>query len=140
MVAQVTSDFGEVGPAIAWLGALAVAFGPGAIGITKIVDFVRGFDKFDSWPKWAWIVLAFIVAFAICLGFEINIIGGFFKELPAFSGSSSMDGVAGQALTAVGLAGMASYWHERMDLASSEAKADVPVSEEVPSQTTGFNE
>ncbi len=114
MLAQVTGDFGEIGPAIAWLGALAVAFGPGAMGITKIVDFVRGFDKGDTWPAWIWIAAAFIIALVICLGFEVNIIGGFFKELPAFSGSSSMDGVAGQVLTAIGLAGASSYWHGRM--------------------------
>ncbi len=124
MLAQVTSDFGEVGPAIAWIGALAVAFGPGAMGITKIVDFIRGFDKGDTWPKWSFILMAFAVAALICFGFEVNIIGGFFKELPAFSGSSALDGWAGQALSAVGLAGASSYWHERMDLASSAAKTD----------------
>lgn len=124
MLAQVTSDFGEVGPAIAWIGALAVAFGPGAMGITKLVDFVRDFDKGDTWPKFVWIALAFVIALVICLGFQVNIIGGFFKELPAFQGGTQLDGVAGQILTAVGLAGAASYWHERMDLASSAAKTD----------------
>ncbi len=124
MLAQTTSDFGQIGPAIAWLGALAVAFGPGAMGITKLVDFLRDtFDKTDKLPRFTWIVAAFVIALAICLGFEVNIIGGFFKELPAFSGSSSMDGVSGQILTGIGLAGAASYWHERMDLASSTAKA-----------------
>ena len=114
MLAQVTSDFGEIGPAIAWLGALAVAFGPGAMGITKIVDFIRGFDKGDTWPKWIWIACAFAVALLICLAFEVNILGGFFKELPAFQGSNTLDGVWGQVLSAIGLAGSASYWHERM--------------------------
>jgi membrane-bound ClpP family serine protease len=106
------------------------------MGITKLVDFLRDLlDKEDTWPRFTWIVAAFVIALAICLGFEVNIIGGFFKELPAFSGSSSMDGTAGQILTAIGLAGAASYWHERMDLASSSAKVNDVVVEEVAPTT-----
>ena len=127
MLGQSAGDFGEIGPAIAWIGALALAFGPGAMGITKIVDIVRGvLDKEDKWPGWVWIVVALIVAIGLSLAFQINIVGGFFKELPAFANSDALDGVWGQVLTGLGLAGASSYWHHRMALAHAETEQAAP--------------
>jgi hypothetical protein len=97
------------------------------MGITKIVDFIRGLDKLDEWPGWIWIAVAFVISIALALGFEINIIGGFFKELPAFQGSDKLDGVVGQVLTGVGLAGASSYWHHRMALAHAQTEEAAPL-------------
>lgn len=106
-------DFGEVGVAIAWVAALVLAFGPGARGITYIVDRIRDvFDKDDSWPTVVPGVIALVIALGVCLGFEINIAGGLLAQVPRFAGTG-LDETAGQVITAVGLAGFASSWHDR---------------------------
>lgn len=123
MLAQDSGGVGELAPVFAWLSAFVLAFGPGAIGITKLVDAVRSFDKNQDWPKLLWVGLALAFGVVICLVFQINIIAGLVAQLPSFSGSHALDGVAGQVVTGLAMGGTASYWHERMDLASSTAKA-----------------
>jgi len=124
MLGQEAQPFGEIAPVIAWLVAAAVAFGPASAGITKLVDFLRGaFDHEDAWPGFIWIAAAMVIALLACLLFEINIIGGLFAQLPAFQGSDALSGTSGEIITAIGMGGFASYWHERMDKASAEADA-----------------
>ncbi len=114
MLAQ-AGDFGGVGPAIAWAVAALVAFGPGARGITWIVDRVRDAVAFGDDPRYKllWPVLALLVALGVCLGFEVNVVGGLLTQVPRFTGSDALNGTAGQVVTAVGLAGFASSWHDR---------------------------
>lgn len=109
------ADFGEIGPVIAWAVGALVAFGPGARGITWIVDRVRDFLKIGDDPRYkvAWPLLALGVALVACLIFEVNTVGALFTALPRFTGSHALDGTAGQIVTAVALAGMASSWHDR---------------------------
>lgn len=118
------TEVGEIAPVLAWIAAAALAFGPGAIGITKLVDAIRYFDSDDN-PRLRilWIVAALVLGLVACLLFQINIVGGLFSQLPAFAGSTSLDGTAGQVLTGLALGGTASYHHERMDRASAQAAA-----------------
>jgi len=103
------------------LTAVGVAFGPLAIADTKLVDLVRNLlDKNDTWPKFTWIVLAMVLALAVCLLWELNIVEPLVAMVPRLSGVD-VSGVPGEILTGLGVGGFASYWHERMDLASSRA-------------------
>lgn len=103
------------------LTAIAVAFGPLAIADTKLVDLVRNaLDKGDTWPKWTWNLLAFGLGLAVCILFELNVIEPLVQMIPRLAGTD-VTGVAGQIVTGLGVGGFASYWHERMDLASSRA-------------------
>lgn len=104
---------------------LVAAAGPLAIGVTKIVDALRNvFDPQGArFPKVTWIVAAFVASMAVCLGWQFNVVAGFFTLVPALANVTAVEGVAGQVLTGGLVAGMASYWHERMDVASSRAKA-----------------
>lgn len=107
----------------ATLTAVAVVFGPLAVADTKLVDSVRNvLDKDDSWPKVTWNILAFVLGLAVCLLWELNVVEALVTQVPALSGVD-LSGVPGQVLTGLGVGGFASYWHERMDLASSRAKA-----------------
>jgi hypothetical protein len=121
MIGQI--DVGAFAPVLAWIVAVGVAFGPGALAVTKLVDGVRSFDTTDSWPPVVWIVLAFAIAIVACVAFEINVVGGLWSQLPAAAGSSALNGIVGQALTGAGIAGTASWHHERMDRTSSQAAA-----------------
>lgn len=101
------------------LTALAATFGPLAIGITKLVDGVR--NVMPGGPKWLWNVLAVGLGVLVCWLFSIDAISAIAAQVPAFA-DKTLDPLAGQLITGVGVGGMASYWHERMDLASSRAK------------------
>lgn len=110
----------------ALLTAAAVAFGPLAVADTKLVDALRNvLDKDDTWPKVTWQVAAFAIGLAVCLLWQFNVVGALVKQVPALAGVD-LDGTAGQVLTGLGVGGFASYWHERMDLASSRAKQARP--------------
>lgn len=120
MLAQ--EEFGEIAPVIAFLVAAVVAFGPGARGITWIVDRVRDAAPFGDDPRFKilWPALAFAVALFACVGFGINVVGGLFVQIPRFSESTALNGLWGEVLTAVALAGAASSWHDR-DVAKNPA-------------------
>jgi hypothetical protein len=103
--------------------AFLIAVGPLAIGVTKAVDLIRNVaDKNDTWPKWSWNVAAFVLGAGVAVGWGYNLVAAVAHQIPALSTSSSLDGVAGQLLTGVAIGAVASYWHERMDIASSAAK------------------
>lgn len=101
------------------LTAVAVAFGPLAVGVTKLVDGAR--NILPGGPKWLWNVLAFVIGVLVCVAFQIDALAALVAQVPAF-GDKTLDPVVSQVLTGLGVGGMSSYWHERMDLASSRAK------------------
>lgn len=103
----------------ALLTAVAVAFGPLAMGVTKIVDGIR--NALPSAPKVLWVPLAMVVAIAVCLLFQIDVVSALAEQVPAFA-DKTLDPFWGRLLTGIGVGGFASYWHERMDLASAKAK------------------
>jgi hypothetical protein len=103
----------------ALLTAVAVAFGPLAIGVTKLVDGVR--NVMPGGPKWLWNVLAFVIGILVCVLFEIDVVAALAAQVPAFA-DKTLDPFVSQLITGLGVGGTASYWHERMDLASSRAK------------------
>lgn len=83
--------------------------------VTKLVDLIRNaFDSGGKAPKWVWNVVAFGVGVTVCLVWEVN-------ALAQFSHTGTQ-GVAGEVLTGLGLAGGASFWHEVMDFFSAKAK------------------
>jgi hypothetical protein len=122
MLGQVTptDQFAFVGT---WLAALAVAFGPGGIIVAKLVDGIRYFDKDDD-PRFkiVWIVAALVIGLVVAFAGDINLVGDLFTQLPAFADNTALDGTLGTALTGLGIGASASFWHERMDLASSKAE------------------
>lgn len=101
------------------LAAVVVAFGPLAVGVTKIVDGIR--NALPGGPKWLWVPLAMVVAILVCVLFQIDVVAALAAQVPAFA-DKTLDPFVSQLLTGIGVGGMASYWHERMDLASSRAK------------------
>src|SRR5262245_13688528 len=109
------ADFGEVGPAIAFIGGLVLAFGPGARGLTWIVDRVRDAVPFgdDARFKIVWPLLAFLIAALIVFGWDVNLVGSLADAVPGLKDSAALDGWLGQLLSAIGLAGFASSWHDR---------------------------
>lgn len=101
--------------------AFLIAVGPVAIGITKLVDVVRSFDKGDTWPKGLWIACAMVLGVGAAL-----LTGSNFADLivglrPEVAGQ--LTGTAGEILTGIAIGATASAWHEGLDLASSKASA-----------------
>jgi hypothetical protein len=122
--AQDNTTGDELAPVIGLLTGIAVAFGPLAIGLTKLVDGVRSVvDRSPEtpWPDWVWILVAMAIGIGAALGFEINVADALIKTVPAFNQTTALEGVWGQVVTGIGMAGMASYWHSNMKLKSSRA-------------------
>lgn len=113
MLAQV--DTGQLAPVIAWAVGLVALFGPGARGITWIVDRIRDTVSFGDDPRFKllWPAVALVIALASCLLFEINVVGAVLADVPRFATSSALSGVWGQIVTAIGIAGFSSSWHDR---------------------------
>jgi hypothetical protein len=112
--------------AIALISAIAVAFGPLAAGVTKLVDTLRNlFDRTDTAPKWTWNIAALVISLAVCLGFQLDVVTALMKQVPALVNTDLSD-VAGQILTAIGVAGFAAYWHEKMDTGISPTGTKAP--------------
>lgn len=110
----------------ALLAGVVVIFGPLSVGLTKLVDMTRNLvDKDDTAPKWAWNVLALVLGVVVAVLFEVNVMSQVLALLPRFSDSTTLNGVVGQVVTGVGMAGMAAYHHETMDRKSSQAKAAI---------------
>lgn len=110
----------------ALLAGVVIIFGPLAVGLTKLVDMVRNMVdptgvRFAG-ARWVWNVLALVLGLVVALVFEMNVMAQVLDLIPQFSDSTALDGVVGQVLTGVGMAGMASYHHETMDRKSAEAK------------------
>lgn len=92
------------------LTAFLAAIGPVAILITKVVDFVRSFDKGNTWPKGLWIALALVggVGYALLTGLNwINLIDGLDPAV-----QSHLAGAPGQIATGLAIGAMACFWHE----------------------------
>jgi membrane-bound ClpP family serine protease len=122
MLAQDTAD--QLAPVFALIAGLVVTFGPLAIGLTKLVDGIRSIvDRTPEspWPDWVWIAVAFVIGIGVCLGFEINVADALIQQVPAFNGSTALEGAAGSVFTGAGMAGMASYWHNTMKVKSAKA-------------------
>jgi hypothetical protein len=95
------------------LAAFVLAFGPLAVGDTKLVDGARAvFDKDKARPPWVWIALAMIFGLVVCILFQINAVAPVIALVPAFA-DKTLNDVAGQILTGLGVGGMASYWHAK---------------------------
>lgn len=113
---------------IAAFVAVGVAAGPLALGVTKIVDFVRNLIDADAnLPRWCWNGAAFVVGIGVCVGWGFNLVAGLAAAIPRLSGTTAFDGVAGEILTGIIVAGTSGYWHEHLDQKSAEAKANVAI-------------
>lgn len=138
LLAQDTAD--ALAPVFGLIAGIVVAFGPLAIGLTKLVDGLRLLvDRTPEtpWPGWVWIAVAMVLGIGACLLFEVNVVDSLIQTVPAFSGSTVLDGVWGQVVTGIGMAGMASYWHSNMKLKSSRAaEAKAAAATPQPAATT----
>ena len=105
---------------LGFVAGAAVLFGPGAIGLTKLVDGIRSFDSGDTWPKGLWIGIAFVIGIVACVAFQIDVVGGLLNQVPALA-DKTISPTVGQVLTGIAFAGTASYHHEKMDRASQQA-------------------
>lgn len=95
------------------IAAFVLAFGPLAIGDTKLVDGVRHiFDKDKVRPGYVWIGLAMGIAVASCVLFNINTIAPVIALVPRFA-DATLNDTTGQVLTGIATGGMASYWHSK---------------------------
>jgi hypothetical protein len=87
-----------------------------AMVVTKVVDLLR--NMFDTTPpkrpKWLWNVLALALGVAVALVWHVNMLDNFTSTAP--------QGVFGQLLTGLAIAGAASGWHELFDTLSGTAK------------------
>jgi hypothetical protein len=84
--------------------------------VTKAVDLIRNVVEpiNPRLPKWTWNALAFGLGIAVALVWKINLLDNF--------GSEGINGVSGQLLTGLAIAGSASGYHELFDTLSSQAK------------------
>lgn len=111
----------QFAPVFALLVGAVVAFGPGSIAITKLVDGVRSFDAGDTWPKGLWIGLSLGLGVLVCVLFQVNLVDALIKQVPAVSTSTVLAGVWGQVVSGLAIGATASYHHERMDKNSMQA-------------------
>jgi len=89
--------------------------GPVAASVTKLTDGIRNrFDKGDTAPKWVWNVVPFALGIGAALLGDVD----YSEVAPVFG---SLDEVAVQVLTGLGIGAVASGWHEVFDLWSSRA-------------------
>ena len=99
--------------------AFLVAVGPLALMITKLVDFVRSFDKGDTWPKGLWIALSMVfgVVYALLTAANfVNLIAGLRPEV-----TGHLQNSWGQIVTGLAIGATASFWHEHLDRTSTAA-------------------
>jgi hypothetical protein len=83
--------------------------------VTKAVDMLRNlFDPDGRAPKWVWNAVSFALGIAVALIWKINLLDNF--------GTTGINGVSGQVLTGLAIAGSASGYHELFDTLSSTAK------------------
>ena len=103
--------------------AFLVAIGPVAIFVTKAVDFIRSFDKGDTWPKALWIVSALAIGVVTALITGENFVGLIVGLKPEVV--ERLQGVTGEVLTGLAIGGMASFWHEPLSGWGNKAPAPV---------------
>jgi hypothetical protein len=106
--------------------------------VTKVVDLIRNVaDKGDTFPKWVWNVVAFVVGVLLCLGWEKNFAADLMKLVPAFADDlDNLQGFTGYLLSGLVLGGFAGFGHELMDNLSSGAKAKAATANTAPTPVT----
>ena len=108
------------------LTAFLVAALPLAVTVTKVVDLIRNLvDPTDKLPKVLWSVLALVVGILMALGFEINLLSPITAAIPALKDWAPND-TAAEILSGAAIGALGSFWHEKLDLWSSQAKAANP--------------
>lgn len=92
-----------------------------SLTVTKVVDLLRNaFDKGDTWPKWVWNVVAFVVGVALCVGWQHSFVNDLFSQVPALA-NVNLTGTLGYLLSGLILGGLSGFGHELMDALSSVA-------------------
>jgi len=107
------TDGSDLDAALAFLAAAAIPLLAGSRGITFLVDRVRDAVGFGDDPRFkiVWGLLALAIALIATLGFGVNTIGDLVAALP--QGTNALSGTAGEIITAIVYAGLASSWHDR---------------------------
>ena len=112
VLAQQGTDFG---PTLEALTAFLAVTLPLAVGVTKLVDFIRNlFDRGNNAPAWLWNVVAMAVGILICAGWGINLLGALVATVPALAETDLGEGFGGTILTGIMVGGMAGFWHDKM--------------------------
>jgi hypothetical protein len=98
---------------VAFAVAATVPLVAGSRGITYLVDRVRDAVPFGDDPRFRilWPLLALGFGLLACLGWGINPVGDLLAALP--QGSNALEGTAGEVMSAIAFAGLASSWHDR---------------------------
>lgn len=105
--------------------AFLIASLPLAVGVTKIVDFIRNLvDATATAPRWVWNLVALVVGVAFCVGWGFNLFTPLVAAVPALKDSHLADGVPGEVLSGIAVGAMAGFWHEKLDEWSARAKAN----------------
>lgn len=92
-----------------------------ALGVTKVVDFIRNLPFFKGrWVGgWQWNAAAFIVGFAMCMGWQKNFAGDLMRMVPALAADADkVTGTAGYVLSGLLLGGLSGFGHELLDALS----------------------
>jgi len=119
--------------------AFLVAVGPLAVLITKLVDFVRQFDKGNTWWKGTWIALALALGAGYALATGANYVNAIQGLVPGLY--TKLSGTGGQVLTGLAIGAMASFWHEPLSGWGSKATTapDPPMPEPGPAVPEGYD-
>jgi hypothetical protein len=101
--------------------AVVGVIGALSLGVTKVVDFLRNvLDKADTYPKYVWNIVAFVVGIAFAVGWHQNITEQLTALVPALA-DVQVDGVPGEIITGIVIGGFAGFWHELLDALSGVA-------------------
>src|SRR6185369_899877 len=92
-----------------------------ALTTTKVTDFLRNvLDKSDTYPKYVWNIVAFLVGIALCVGWQHSFVNDLFHQVPALS-DVNLSGTAGYVLSGLIVGGGAGFFHEVLDALSGVA-------------------
>ena len=92
-----------------------------SLTVTKVVDFLRNvLDKSDTYPKYVWNIAAFVVAMALCVGWQHSFVSDLFSQVPALS-DVNLTGNMGYVLSGLILGGLSGFGHELLDALSGVA-------------------
>lgn len=91
-----------------------------AATVTKGTDFVRNFDKGDTWPKWLWNVVPMVIGVGLCWGWQQSFVGDLIAQVPALVGKT-MNTQLGYVLSGLIVGGAAGGFHELFDALSGIA-------------------
>jgi hypothetical protein len=92
--------------------------------VTKSTDFVRNIvDKADTFPKWVWNVVAFVIAVGYAVGWQLDASAAILALIPALAkNAEALTGFPGQVLTGLLAFGASGFLHEAFDALSGVAK------------------